>query len=99
MEEQYFAARLRELREGAGWTQQQLADAAGMTREGIAQLETRRRGPVWKSVLQLAKALGVTCDAFAQPPGGLEPPGPGRLRKVIQEESVQEPKRLRSKPS
>ena len=75
MEDEHFAGRLRELREGAGLTQQQLAEAAGLTREGIAQLETGRRTPVWKSVVMLARALGVTCDAFTQPPTDREPPG------------------------
>ena len=47
----WFAGRLRELREQAGVTQQQLAERAGLTREGIAQLEVGRRNrpgkPFW----------------------------------------------------
>jgi transcriptional regulator with XRE-family HTH domain len=99
MEDEYFAGRLRELREAAGWTQQQLADAAGLTREGVAQLETGRRAPVWKSVLMLAKALGVSCDAFAQPPAEREPPGPGRPPKAtVEADEPHAPKRPRGRP-
>src|SRR4051812_19670056 len=79
--EAHFPARLRELRERAGLTQQQLAEASGMTREGIAQLETGRRGPSWATVLSLAEALGVDCLAFVQEPADTAPRGPGRPAK------------------
>jgi transcriptional regulator with XRE-family HTH domain len=78
---EWFAGRLRELRETAGLTQGQLADKAGLTREGVAQLETGRRKPVWETVLALTDALGVSCDAFAQEPVRSYLPGPGRPPK------------------
>jgi transcriptional regulator with XRE-family HTH domain len=82
MNPEWFAGRLRELREQAGVTQQQLADRAGLTREGVAQLETGRREPAWRTVLALCQALEVSCEAFAQPPGGDgSPRPPGRPPK------------------
>jgi len=53
MKAEWFGPRLRELRERAGLTQQQLADACAprMTREGVAQLETGRNRPAWATVI------------------------------------------------
>jgi DNA-binding XRE family transcriptional regulator len=88
---------LKELREQAGWTQAQLADRAGLTREGIAQLETGRRAPAWKTVLTLATALAVECTAFTTPPAPRESPGPGRPARAEAEEPAA-PKRPRGRP-
>src|SRR5262245_35797893 len=86
MSEPTFAERLRELREAANLTQDQLAERAGMNRFGIAKLEQGKRDPTWSTVQALAKALGVSCAAFegtvASKP---EPPAPrplGRPRKA-----------------
>lgn len=59
-----FAARLKELREGAGLTQDQLATETGVSRFGIAKLEQGVTEPYWPTVLKLADVLGVTPDAF-----------------------------------
>jgi transcriptional regulator with XRE-family HTH domain len=77
-----FAGRLRSLRESKGWTQAYLAEQAGLTREGVAQLETGRRKPAWGTVIALSSALGTDCRSFLE--GEVEPPakrGPGRPRK------------------
>jgi len=81
MESKWFAGRLRELRQQAGLTQQQLAEKGGMTRDGVAQIETGRNSPSWDTVVILCKALGVDCTEFAKPPVVVESPGPGRPRK------------------
>jgi transcriptional regulator with XRE-family HTH domain len=59
-----FGNRLRQLREKAGWTQKQLADASGISQGSIANLEQDRRAPTWETVQALAGALGVDCNAF-----------------------------------
>ena len=82
MNPDWFADRLKELREGAGLSQQALADKSGMTREGIAQLETRRRKPSWESVVALCQALDVGCDAFTTPAAERQDQGRGRPRKA-----------------
>jgi transcriptional regulator with XRE-family HTH domain len=82
MNAEWFAARLRELREQSGLTQQQLADAAGLTREGVAQLETGRREPAWRTVVALCQALSVTADAFLQEPDARPDAKRGRPRKA-----------------
>jgi transcriptional regulator with XRE-family HTH domain len=81
MKAEWFAGRLRELREAVGLTQQQLADAAGLKLGGIRDLEQSRRSPSWETVLALAAALGVECTAFTEAPATTEKPGRGRPRK------------------
>jgi transcriptional regulator with XRE-family HTH domain len=76
-----FGARLKELREQAGLTQQELADAAGMHRFGIAKLEQGLREPSWATVRNLCMALGISCEAFQVPAQEREPVGVGRPRK------------------
>ncbi len=76
-----FAGRLRELREQAGLTQEQLADKAGLTKWGITDLERGRRSPTWETVLVLCQALGVECTAFTQEPEMASKRGRGRPRK------------------
>jgi transcriptional regulator with XRE-family HTH domain len=64
----FFGLRLKELREGAGLSQAELAASAKLTRDGVSQLEQGRRRPSWDTVLALAEALGVDCRAFHDPP-------------------------------
>jgi transcriptional regulator with XRE-family HTH domain len=59
-----FAKRLRELREQAGLTQEQLARAADMSVGNVRNYEQGIREPRWQGVFQLAEALGVDCSAF-----------------------------------
>ena len=85
MVSEMFAGRLRELRTEAGLSQQELAEKAGMTKDGIAHLEQGRRSPSWETVLALCAALGVSCEAFTVSPSPTEPPGRGRPRKAAPE--------------
>src|SRR5947209_183999 len=60
-----FDRRLKELREAAGLTQDQLAERAGLYKFSVAKLEQGIREPTWTTVLTLAKVLGVSVSAFA----------------------------------
>lgn len=51
--------KLKQLREGRGLTQAQLAEQAGLTREYIARLETGHHDPPLSTLEKLAKALKV----------------------------------------
>lgn len=55
------AKRLTRLRKAKGWSQQELANAAGISQGTIGNVEADIRG-YGKSVLGVAKALGVTPD-------------------------------------
>jgi transcriptional regulator with XRE-family HTH domain len=60
-----FAARLKQLRAEAGLSQAELARKAGMHPRGVAKLEQGERpSPSWDTVRALARALGVSCEAF-----------------------------------
>lgn len=56
--------KIRKLREGQGITQRQLAKKAGLSREGIAYIETNARTPTLLSRKKIAKALGVEIIAL-----------------------------------
>ena len=81
MSADWFAQRLKELREASGMTQQALADLAGLKLGGIRDLEQGRNKPTWETVLALASALGVSCVVFDQQPVKTDPPKKGRPRK------------------
>jgi predicted ATPase/DNA-binding XRE family transcriptional regulator len=56
-----FGDRLRQLREGAGLTQEELASLAGLTAKGISALERgERKRPYPHTVRSLADALGLS---------------------------------------
>jgi transcriptional regulator with XRE-family HTH domain len=78
-----FANRLRELREKAGLTQMQLADASGLPLGSIRNYEQGQREPYWQVVFKLADALGVDCSAFKDciDAGQAETPPAKRKRK------------------
>jgi transcriptional regulator with XRE-family HTH domain len=59
-----FAARLRELREKAGLTQEALARAADMSIGNVRNYEQGIREPYMRGLFRLADALGVSSEAF-----------------------------------
>jgi transcriptional regulator with XRE-family HTH domain len=88
-----FGGQLRQVREEAGLTQQQLGERAGCHTMTIAKLEAGTQEPAWPLVLALAKALGVSTEAFrgrvdgpapAAPKRG-QPPKPGRAAPLLAE--------------
>src|SRR5262245_39692409 len=64
---EWFGKRLKELREQAGLTQQQLAERACVGQRTVSHLEQGRE-PVWSTLLALSEALGVPCTAFLEKP-------------------------------
>jgi transcriptional regulator with XRE-family HTH domain len=65
-----FPARLRELREAAGLSRDQLAVAAGTSSHSVTKMEQAKRSPSLELAWRLAQALGCTLDALVQPPSG-----------------------------
>jgi len=58
--------RVRELRDSAGLTQQQLADAVGVTRQTVIAIERNRYSPSLEVAFRVALALGSPIgDVFA----------------------------------
>lgn len=61
-----FGRRLRALRDAAGMTQQELADAAGIHIITVSKLERGKIDPSWTVVLAVATALGVRPNDFEE---------------------------------
>lgn len=54
--------RVRELRVGRGWTQQDLADAVGVSRQSINSIECNRYVPSLQLALEFAQAFKCTME-------------------------------------
>jgi transcriptional regulator with XRE-family HTH domain len=81
--EDYFArlgGRVQELRSGKGWTQQQLAESAGLDRTYISGLEHGKQNPTLGALLRLAHALEVPLDRLVILDGG--PPDQARTART-----------------
>ena len=63
-----LARTLGQLREIRGWTQAQLAEASGVPRPTIANLESGSANPTLSVLTRIAGALGVTLDELVSPP-------------------------------
>jgi transcriptional regulator with XRE-family HTH domain len=61
-----FAQKLRQLRDSAGVSEARLAAASGVPFGTVHEYGLGRRKPSFAAVVKLAKALGVTCEAFAE---------------------------------
>ena len=56
--------RVRQLRDEKGWTQEGLADRAGLDRSYVAGIESGLRNPSTKALAKLARALDVSIAAL-----------------------------------
>jgi transcriptional regulator with XRE-family HTH domain len=59
-----FAERLRQLRDAAELSEAKLAKASGVSFSAIHEYGLGRRLPSYSAVVKLARALGVSCEAF-----------------------------------
>jgi transcriptional regulator with XRE-family HTH domain len=87
-----FGERLRQLRDEAGMTQVDLAEASGLPLGSLRNYEQGQREPYWSVIFKLAEALGVPVEAFRaclsdEKPAAIYP----RRRKSPS--AVQKPKR------
>jgi putative transcriptional regulator len=53
---------VKELRVARGWTQQELADAVGVSRQSINSIERERYVPSLMLALTFAKVFGISTD-------------------------------------
>lgn len=64
-----FGARVRKLRVGRGWSQEDFAHRAELDRTYVSGIERGRRNPTLDIIYRLAGTLGVpVADLFPEPP-------------------------------
>ncbi len=56
----HLGERIRRFRQRVGWTQEELAKRAGMGRVTLSRLESGDQSPRYRTLVALAKALGVS---------------------------------------
>lgn len=61
-----FAQKLRELRDAKDMSEAKLAEASGIPFGTVHVYALGRRSPSFAAVVKLAKALGVSCEAFSE---------------------------------
>ena len=61
------SSRLRLARQARGYSQQQLADMAGVTRQAVSAVESGHSDPSLRAALGLARALGMTVEEVFGP--------------------------------
>jgi len=71
-------ARLRQARQARGFSQQQLAGMAGVSRQAVSAVESGISDPSLRVALALARALGLTVEELFGP-GNVVSPVPARL--------------------
>lgn len=62
-----FGAHIRKLREKKGWSQETLAEEAGLHTVQISHLENGANEPKLRTILALAKAFGMTASELLKP--------------------------------
>jgi putative transcriptional regulator len=58
----FITSRVKELRVARGWTQEQLADAVGVSRQSINSIERDRYVPSLPLALTFARVFGCSTD-------------------------------------
>jgi transcriptional regulator with XRE-family HTH domain len=85
-----FGEKLRDMRERAGLTQEALAANSGLALGTIRNYEQGLRIALFPAAVKIAKALGVTCEVFAdceditghnEEPAKVRPKGKAPARK------------------
>jgi molybdate-binding protein/transcriptional regulator with XRE-family HTH domain len=61
--------RVKDLRQARGWTQEELAEAAGLSRTGVSAIESARLVPSVAAALGIARALGCVVEDLFGPAG------------------------------
>jgi transcriptional regulator with XRE-family HTH domain len=62
-----IAIRLRKLREERNLSQEEMGEAAGISREGYRNIETGRSVPRINTLMRIALALGLTVEDLIPP--------------------------------
>lgn len=79
----HLAANVAELRARRGWSQQALADAAGLDLKHVQKLEYRQLNPSLRTLVRVGRAFGVTVGRLLAATKASPPKRPvGRPRRT-----------------
>lgn len=78
-------ARLKELREAAGMSQQRLARASGVSQSHISEIEAGRSEVTVTTLKMLCSGLGITLADFFAKDGAQGPYAPAHLVPLLEE--------------
>lgn len=65
-----LGARVRELRQGHGWTLEQAAKRAGLARSTLSKIENGQMSPTYEALRKLAEGLDIAIPQLFTPPSG-----------------------------
>src|SRR5262245_46370541 len=78
-----FADRLKQLREAAGLSRQELSDLCGLGRGTVRDYEQGRREPSLAAAFKMADALGASVEEFRDQEEPRRPPPPRGVEEVL----------------
>jgi len=64
-----FARKLKQLRAGRGWSLDALANASGVSRSMLSQVERNKANPTLAVALRISRALGMSLGELVESPG------------------------------
>jgi transcriptional regulator with XRE-family HTH domain len=65
----HLGARVKHLRGGRGWSLESLANASGVSRSMLSQIERENANPTLAVTLRIARAFGLTLSELIEMPG------------------------------
>src|SRR5882724_8984344 len=65
----HFARRLKQLRAARGWSLDALAQACGVSRSMLSQVERNQANPTLAVAMRIARAFGMALGDLAETPG------------------------------
>ena len=74
-----FGEKLQYLRKEQNWTQEQLADQIGISRQSLSKWELGAATPDTEHVVRLSRLFGVSTDTLLLDDAPFPPPPPSRL--------------------
>ena len=74
-----LADKITALRKKAGWSQEELAEQLGVTRQSVSKWEGAQSVPDMDKVVQMSRLFGVTTDFLLKDELSEEEPAPARL--------------------
>ncbi|HLH56279.1 MAG TPA: XRE family transcriptional regulator [Verrucomicrobiae bacterium] len=65
----HLGSRVKQLRSGRGWSLESLANASGVSRSMLSQIEREQANPTLAVTLRIARAFGLTLGELLEMPG------------------------------